>query len=115
MLFLEHLHSRLEAYRLEGTSKIASGVWSAPGAFFWVKAKGVGGAGGVSAVGSPGPYTHILDTLADIMFFRITPGCRGKCWDTPARNLGSNETGTAASRHDTKLSRIWWESLTGAT
>ena len=71
--------------------------------------------GWVSAAGSPGPYTYILDTLADIMFFRITPGCRGKCWDTPARNLGSNETGTAASRHDTKLSRIWWESLTGAT
>jgi hypothetical protein len=37
MLFSELLHSRLEACRLEGTSKIASGVWSAPGAFFWVK------------------------------------------------------------------------------
>jgi len=37
MLFSELHHSHLEAYRLEGTSKIAPGVWSTPGVFFWVK------------------------------------------------------------------------------
>jgi len=102
---------------LRGPPKLPLGSGQLQGLSFGLKANGVvvGRAGGVSAVGSPGPYTHILDTLADIMFFRITPGYRGKCWDTPARNLGSNETGTAASRHDTKLSQIWWESLTGAT
>jgi len=43
MLFSELRHSRFEAYRLEGASKIASGVWSAPGVFFRVVVLGRAG------------------------------------------------------------------------